>query len=129
MHQPILAGICLLAASQQSFAAEPTLCARDETVFFNCRVAKSGKLISLCGDAGAEKFLQYKFGRPGSVELTFPKARKDSLSQFTWSQDYRKSVDSLAYKISFSIASYTCVVSATSPTENLQALTGHLTFE
>lgn len=53
-------------------AAPPTatgLCQTGETVYFSCRV-RAGKQVALCGRLPAA--LQYRFGRPGQVELAYP---------------------------------------------------------
>jgi hypothetical protein len=73
---------------QRAFLGRPSLCVKGETVFFNCPV-KSGKIISMCGSIAGEsgssnaaECLQYRFGRPGTIELSFPQAEQDSLSKF-----------------------------------------------
>ena len=51
-----------------------TLCAPDETVLFNCSATEK-RIISVCASqdlAPDHGFLQYRFGRPGKVELTVP---------------------------------------------------------
>jgi len=78
-----LAAVC----STPGWAA-PNLCAKGETVFFSCPV-RGGKLVSLCGNIGNGKdsgdagpWLQYRFGRPGAVELGYPAAKQASLARF-----------------------------------------------
>jgi hypothetical protein len=70
-----------------------TLCTKGEVSYFSCK-ANTGKTISLCGQvfsvgkAGVKEaleapWLQYRYGRPGALELVYPAVRKDSLSRFT----------------------------------------------
>lgn len=47
-------------------AQDASLCGPSEVRYFGCRTAK-GKLISICGEARG--LTQYRFGRPGKVEL------------------------------------------------------------
>ncbi len=61
-----------------------TLCESEETTFFNC-LTNSKKIISLCGspDITKEKgYLQYRFGKKGKVELTYPENKNPSASKF-----------------------------------------------
>jgi hypothetical protein len=46
-----------------------SLCGSDEPVRFSCRMARSGKMVSLCE---GPRHLIYRFGSPGKVELTLP---------------------------------------------------------
>ncbi len=51
----------------------PSLCNQGEQVVFNCAVGK--KSLSFCASGQLTKAsgtLQYRFGRPNAVELTFP---------------------------------------------------------
>lgn len=88
----VVAGIVLLGVSQAATAVH-SLCQGSETTYFSCSVA-NGKIISLCGNAYIEEkyandwiepdnpWLQYRFGLPHKIELTYPSVRKDSLSKF-----------------------------------------------
>jgi hypothetical protein len=78
-----LAGAC----SNAGWAAQG-LCAKGETVFFSCPV-QGGKLISLCGNigdggdpTGAGPWLQYRYGRAGTIELGYPTTKQASLAKF-----------------------------------------------
>ncbi|MDQ0033309.1 hypothetical protein J2W30_001056 [Variovorax boronicumulans] len=58
-------------------AIAPSLCAADEVTYFSCQIKRSKKVASLCGpsiirgfDPGAE--LEYRYGRPSSIELRLP---------------------------------------------------------
>ncbi|MGU3494725.1 hypothetical protein ACLBXM_11840 [Xanthobacteraceae bacterium A53D] len=58
-------------------APTKNLCKPDETVYFACTAKgqAAGKLVSLCvSQSGpADGTLWYRYGRPGAVELTYPK--------------------------------------------------------
>jgi hypothetical protein len=73
--------------------AASTLCTKGEVSYFSCK-ANNGKTISLCGHVfstdklGAAKdvenpWLEYRYGRPGALELVYPASRKDSVQRFT----------------------------------------------
>jgi hypothetical protein len=71
--------------------ASPTHCASGEDVLFNCQVANSKKVASLCGAnyfaTGAtflHAYVQYRFGAPGAIEFVYPKttAYTDILDKF-----------------------------------------------
>jgi len=72
--------------------AEVSHCRKDEVTYFSCPIERSNKIASLCGnialnhvEAGHRKssWLQYRFGRPGKLELTYPSQKAGSLSKFT----------------------------------------------
>lgn len=73
-----------------------TLCKKNEQIFFNCKIKKTAKLISLCGSRPLTKekgVLQYRFGVLNAVELEFPKTLPDSQKQFFYSHYFRPRVD------------------------------------
>ena len=56
-----------------------TLCQKDEVTFFNCEIKGSAKVASLCGSPQLDAhrgYVQYRFGRVGKIELTFPQERQ-----------------------------------------------------
>jgi len=73
-----------------------SLCRKDETVYFSCKVNNSEKMISLCGHypsnvfdfddpiavLSQKAFLTYRFGAKERIELEYPQRRKDSLYKF-----------------------------------------------
>lgn len=66
----------------------PSLCGADEFDMFNCAIAGGGKLLSICASRVSlleqgRGYIQYRFGRPGRVELEFPRERRDSARAFT----------------------------------------------
>jgi len=67
------------------------LCAADETAYFQCTVSK-GRLLSVCGDATKGK-VQYRFGRPGHVEMAFPQKAEDAPNQLLYSHYLRAQTD------------------------------------
>jgi hypothetical protein len=73
-----------------------SLCDADEQVLFSCTVGKSGKLVSLCSSQKLEKdigYLQYRYGSPKNIELTFPSAKAGSLEKFRFAHYFRYQVD------------------------------------
>lgn len=71
-------------------AATPSLCAPNESTYFSCRL-KSSKVVSVCGSGRVDPadenghraaWLQYRMGRPGALELVFPKERANSVAKF-----------------------------------------------
>lgn len=92
----LLAIVVLATASAASADAPATLCEAGERVYFSCATAPRGRIASLCGSAdlgGASGYLQYRFGRPGAVELAFPSARAGSLHRFRYDHYLRPLVD------------------------------------
>jgi hypothetical protein len=83
----ILAGSMLaLSGSDIPFTSAPveaqprraaSLCAANETPLFQCRVGR--KMAAVCGGrSGGRTYAQYRFGRPGALELTYPNSRNGS---------------------------------------------------
>jgi hypothetical protein len=73
-----------------------TLCGNGERVIFSCMLRQKAKVVSLCAskDVTNEKgYLQYRFGRPGKIELEFPKDRTNTQQQFEYSHYFRARVD------------------------------------
>jgi hypothetical protein len=87
---------CLIAASLLALsttaladtAPPTTLCTADEQVLFDCAIKGKQKRVSVCAryDLDSDKGeLRYRFGKPGSVELTYPEQAQGSLGKFTYS--------------------------------------------
>ncbi len=102
-------GLLLLSApasagGKKPAARAPHLCKAAEQVFFACRIkGKAGKLVSLCGSRDlAEKDgrlvgrLEYRFGKPGKPELTFPAPGADLRKAFEYSR-YTRPMFSLVH--------------------------------
>ena len=107
---------CLLAILTFALALAPSLpraesanphgqlCKADEEAYAGCRLQGSGKLLAFCvakgtqlpstpmGDRGPRlvvpkaRTLVYRFGRPGRIELEFPKRRAGSAAKFRYAQ-------------------------------------------
>ena len=82
-----LAVASTLVASTPLASAAQSLCQAGEQDYFSCTTSRQGKQISVCGNIVAgritdDSWLQYRFGRPGAVELAWPAAKKGSLSVF-----------------------------------------------
>ncbi|PFH08903.1 hypothetical protein BCF11_1280 [Collimonas sp. PA-H2] len=95
MHTNIFVtiGLLLLTVTDVATGAN-SLCKKNEEVYFSC-ATNGGKIISLCGevfDSDKDKFgnpieldspwLQYRFGSPGKIELSYPRQKKNSLERF-----------------------------------------------
>ena len=64
-----------------------THCAADETTVFSCRLDDSEKVVSMCASdplSREQGYLQYRFGRIGDIELTYPADRHNTQEQFMW---------------------------------------------
>jgi len=56
--------------------SQPSLCTNGEQVVFSCQIKTSRKMLSLCSAKNSpddHNSLRYRFGRPGQVELVYPK--------------------------------------------------------
>lgn len=80
-------------------AARPpgvTLCDAGEQVVFSCGLRSPAKYVSLCASKKLtrdEGYIQYRFGRPGRVELEFPRNRVGSQKQFRYEHVFRAQFD------------------------------------
>lgn len=70
-------------------------CAEGEVVQFSCKIAGSDKVASLCGGYAISNYpktewLQYRFGKIGKVEFSYPPEKTGSLKKFegTWFNKY-----------------------------------------
>lgn len=78
-----------------------SLCASNEHVVWSCETQKERKLASVCTSKDLDKsrgYVQYRFGRPGQVELEFPKERAGSQSAFKYARYTRPLVTMLNLK-------------------------------
>ncbi len=82
--------LAVVAATQAHAARAQSLCAKDETTYFSCP-ASNGRSINLCGKP--DQTLQYRFGRPGRAELTFPARPEDGIDTFRYAHYFRAQVD------------------------------------
>ncbi len=64
-------------------------------MIFSAFVEGDKKLLSICGSKQLDDhrgYLQYRFGRPGMVEMEFPTDRRDSQSAFRYTRYTRPRV-------------------------------------
>lgn len=69
-----------------SIGLAQTLCRLGEIDYFSCKVAHE-KIVSVCGNIAngevmEDSWLQYRFGKVGAIELTYPKERQASARKF-----------------------------------------------
>ena len=70
--------LALLPALLSSKVHAESLCKPKEVLYYSCKIAGTQKLVSLCGSDLSEPnsfWLQYRFGRPGKLELVYPESR------------------------------------------------------
>lgn len=59
-------------------------------------MAGSANLVSLCGSKSLDHrrgYLQYRYGKPGAIELQFPQARANTQLAFRYAHYFRAQVD------------------------------------
>ena len=86
-----------------------SLCDASERVLFSALVKGSDKLVSICSSPRIDKqqgYLQYRFGRPGQVELEFPSSRQDTQKAFAYTRYTRPLVTYLTVKFTTNGYSY-----------------------
>ena len=86
-----------------------SLCDTGERVLFSASVKGSNKLVSICSSRQVDKrqgYLQYRFGRPGQVELEFPSSRQDTQKAFAYTRYTRPLVTLLTVKFTTNGYSY-----------------------
>jgi hypothetical protein len=92
-----------------------SLCAKTERIIFSCLTKRSGvkpavassKIASLCASLDLDKqrgYLQYRYGRPGKLELEFPSSRTGTQQMFQYTHYMRYQVD--LTEINFEIDGY-----------------------
>ncbi len=65
------------------------LCKAEETTVFSCELKQNHKTVSLCASKSFTEqggFLQYRFGQPNKIELTYPQELKGSLARFGYDE-------------------------------------------
>ena len=104
-----------LAASGAPGTAAPvvingTLCAAGEDARFSC-AAKNGKVISICASpdlSATTGSIQYRFGRPGAVELSYPADPATGRTALTWNTQNHAS--SQSFNVVFQNGGFTYTV-------------------
>ena len=79
-------GLAIAASAGIAHAAGNSHCGAGETTWFNATVDGASKQVSICGSAsleGGSAWLQYRFGKPGDIDLQYPKNHAGSMSAFT----------------------------------------------
>ncbi|WP_148415531.1 hypothetical protein [Noviherbaspirillum massiliense] len=69
----IAAGLCT-----STDALGVTLCASNEEIVLSCRIEKSDKILSICSSkplAATTGYMQYRYGRLGAIEMTYPASK------------------------------------------------------
>ncbi len=98
----ISAALLALALSIPAICSAKTLCQKEEITYFSCQAKNSGKFISVCGNIPNGKidddsWLQYRYGKPRAIELTYPEEKSDSVSKFEGNHFNRYSVIDLRF--------------------------------
>ena len=78
--------ITIIALLFPSIALSQSLCGKGELDYFSCETVNK-KVISVCGNISNgeitdNSWLQYRFGKKGAIELTYPKEKQGSVSKF-----------------------------------------------
>ena len=79
--------IALLALSLAAAASAQTLCQKGEMDHLSCPTGGGRKILSICSNIEGStidegSWLQYRFGKPGKIELAFPEEKTGSISKF-----------------------------------------------
>lgn len=125
--------LCLVAYCNTAFSFE-THCQDKTQIIFNCRIANTKKVVSVCAlkpEGQDEQYLQYVFGELGKAELIFPKTDHIKNGQFTYSRQYSRFAGWRQYDLTFTIGPnrynvYWMASSKTDgvPKENVEILSG-----
>lgn len=110
----LLCSIFLLGSFDASAA---THCTSGEIDYFTCKIKDSEKIVSLCGglfrddtyatsEINSDAWIQYRFGKKGSIQLTYPAKKKQPLGKY-FSGDYILANDARVYSLTFKSGSYT----------------------
>jgi hypothetical protein len=108
-------GLALLSVISPLLAHAQTHCSSKEVEYFSCKIKGSEKVVSLCGSVFREStyasanivddaWVQYRFGKPGNVELTYPEKRRPLLGNF--SADFIVANDARLYVLGFKRGGY-----------------------
>jgi hypothetical protein len=93
----LAASALFLLLTAQSIAAT-THCTSAEDVVFSCPLQRMAKVVSVCASprllaSQGRGYLVYRFGKPGAVELEFPKDKVGSPAKFVHSHYFRAQTD------------------------------------
>jgi hypothetical protein len=99
-----LVALAATAAAPLAAAAPASLCASDETAYFTCAMA-GGRTLAVCG--ALPERLQYRFGRPGAIELAHPAAADDGPRTLQIARYHRYRTDRLTLRFDREGVTYT----------------------
>lgn len=65
-----------------AYGESSSLCSPNEKIFFSCHIGK--KIVSYCESKvdGADKYLEYRYGKPNKIELSYKGGASDSSNKF-----------------------------------------------
>jgi YD repeat-containing protein len=81
--------VSVTAAGAPKHTVANSLCGAGERVLFSAFVEGSTKLVSVCSSKVLDDrrgYLQYRFGRPGKIELQFPSGTRNTQKAFTYTR-------------------------------------------
>jgi hypothetical protein len=99
-----LAAAAAVGVAALAVAAPASLCGGDEATYFECALP-DGKKLAVCG--ALPERLQYRFGRPGAIELAHPAAANDGPRTFVIARYHRYRTDRLTLRFEREGVSYT----------------------
>jgi hypothetical protein len=97
------ASFAIAVAAPLADAAPASLCGANETAYFECAMPH-GKTLAVCGKLPER--LQYRFGRPGAIELAYPATESDGPSAFQIARYHRYRTERVALRFEREGASY-----------------------
>src|SRR6185312_2356490 len=104
----IQAGLLLLSLiCVEAFATQPgpaSLCDAAQTSYFSCQTARH-RTLSLCGTLPSA--LQYRYGTPGKIELSYPDDAAQGAQQFAFAHYSRYQTERVEISFNHRDADYT----------------------
>jgi hypothetical protein len=116
--------VTLFTMPVTSYAAN-NLCGLAEKVVFNCQLKKSKKLISVCGSQTLTRdsgYIQYRFGTKNKLELSYPKTKVNTQSQFYW--DYKNFYQGGIKELTFENRGYIYIIDLYYVSEEMNEIPG-----
>lgn len=104
----LIYGLIIGWASHANADTSSGHCSTPEITFFNCKTS-SDRFISVCGNS--LNGLQYRFGKPGMIELAFPQNFAGGAASFLYahysrSQVERTELSFISHGFSYSVFDY-----------------------
>lgn len=104
----------LMALSFESAAADSeTHCTANEKIFFSCHLARSQKVVSLCGGSSESdriSWIQYRFGKIGKPEMVYPPNKNGSLEKFAGLHQTAKAIGLEIREVWFRVGIYSYLI-------------------